>query len=122
MLPPLFIDLKPSKNLSYAFELKLSLHVWDSSPPDLPNFLLHVFHFKIAYNLFIFLSVFNFKMIYYVKTHCLQVLLKFIFFEIYANLYFLRYYTLFTKIIYIFKVFHFSCFYSIFIIKKNHYY
>ena len=45
-------------------------------PPNSPNFLLHVFHYKIAHSFFIFYPIFNFKMFSYVKTHYLQVLLN----------------------------------------------
>ena len=45
-------------------------------PSDSPNFLLHVFYYKIAHSFFVFYPIFNIKMFSDVKMHYLQVLLN----------------------------------------------
>ena len=67
---------------------------------------LHVFHYKIAHNSFIFYQIFNFKIFSYGKIHCLQVVL---YKSFSYNLYLLRYFRFLQK----------SCvfFFNIFIFK-----
>ena len=80
--PPYTLNLY--KTLINTLKLQKTLllirtHVTSPVGGNLPQsnqFLLHVLHYKLAHNSFIFYPILNFKIVYYVNAHCLQVLLN----------------------------------------------